>query len=80
MPSTRKHETVAPVEVRPVVQPVDDFVTIKVYALISGLTENAVRMKIKAGTWLEGREYKRAPDGSLWIDRHGVHRWIREGR
>ena len=26
------------IEVRPVVQPVDDFVTIKVYALISGLT------------------------------------------
>ena len=27
------------------VQPVDNYVTIKVYALISGLTENAVRMK-----------------------------------
>ena len=34
-------------------------------------------MKIKVGTWLEGREYRRAPDGSIWIDRHGVHRWIR---
>jgi hypothetical protein len=48
------------------------------YALIhkfcaeSGYSEKAVRRKIEAGVWLEGRQWRRAPDGHIMIDRDEV--------
>jgi hypothetical protein len=36
----------------------------------------AVRKKISRQDWAEGREYHRAPDGSIWINIAGVERWV----
>lgn len=41
-----------------------------------GLTEKAIRRKIEARTWREGKEYHRDPLGQLWIDIKGVMAWI----
>lgn len=38
----------------------------------SGYTDKAVRRKIEEGVWLEGREYRRAPDGHIVIDAEAV--------
>jgi hypothetical protein len=55
------------------------YVRIKLFALMSGYTENALRAKIEVGKWIEGREFRRSPDGEILISVHGVTRWI-EGR
>jgi hypothetical protein len=55
------------------------YVTIKLFEAISGLTEKAIRRKIEDGKWIEGREYRRSPDGGLFISINGYTRWI-EGK
>lgn len=42
----------------------------------SGYTERAVRLKIQNGVWIEGREYRRAPDGHIMINVEGVEEWV----
>lgn len=61
----------APVQVSP-----NRFVTTNLFATISGYSANAIRIKISRGTWVEGREFVRAPDGTIMVDREGVERWI----
>lgn len=53
----------------------DRYVTVGVYATISGRTPNSIRMKIRDGKWIEKREFIRDPDGTVLIDREGVQRW-----
>jgi hypothetical protein len=49
------------------------------YAELSGYTVKAIERKIEAGVWLEGRQFRKAPDGRIMIDVEGVERWV-EGR
>jgi hypothetical protein len=53
----------------------DRYVTVGVYAAISGRTEKSIRRKIEDGKWLDRREFIRDPDGTVLIDREGVQRW-----
>lgn len=53
---------------------------IKRFCELSGNTEKAVRRKIEDGVWREGREYRRAPDGRIYVDGMGVQKWIEQGR
>lgn len=39
-------------------------------------TANAIRHKIKDGTWLNGREYVKSPDGHIFIDLAQVEKYI----
>lgn len=57
----------------------DRFVTVGIYAAISGRSENAIRMKIRDGKWIDRREFVRDPDGTILIDREGVQRWLLSG-
>jgi hypothetical protein len=52
------------------------YVTITVAAAITGLTEKAIRRKIEVGKWLEGREYRRSPDGGIFISLRGFVKWV----
>ncbi|WP_233101482.1 hypothetical protein [Variovorax sp. IB41] len=54
------NETPPPVYLAP-----DRYVTVGVYATISGRTQNSIRMKIRDGKWLEKREFIRDPDGTV---------------
>lgn len=50
---------------------------IPVAAQLTGLTEKAIRRKIEDGSWLEGFQYHRGPDGHIWVDIRGIARWVR---
>ena len=52
------------------------FVTIPLAAAITGLTASAMRTKISRGFWVEGREYRRAPDGHVFVDLRGFEKWV----
>jgi len=52
------------------------YVTIALAATITGLTEKAIRRKIEDGKWLAGREYRKSPDGGLFISIKGYMSWV----
>lgn len=52
------------------------YVTIPLAAGITGLSEKAIRRKIEDGKWLEGREYRRSPDGGIFISIRGYQQWV----
>lgn len=52
------------------------YVTIPLAAVMTGLTEKAIRRKIEDGKWLEGREYRRSPDGGIFISIRGYSTWV----
>jgi len=55
------------------------YVTIELAAAVTGYTVEAIETKIKRGVWVEGLEWKHAPDGRRLIDLRGVEQWV-EGR
>lgn len=54
------------------------YVTIPVAAAITGLTEKAIRRKIEDGKWIAGREYRRSPDGGIFISVRGFEKWVEQ--
>lgn len=52
------------------------YVTIPLAAAITGLTAKAIRRKIEDGKWIEGREYRRSPDGGIFISIKGYQQWV----
>ena len=50
--------------------------TISRFCAESGYTDAAVRGKIRDGVWLEGRVWRRAPDGHVLIDVRGYEEWV----
>jgi len=61
----------APVTIAPA-----PYVTIGLAAIITGLTEKAIRRKIEEGKWVEGREYRRSPDGGIFVSIEGYSKWV----
>lgn len=57
----------------------DRYVTVAIYAAISGRSENSIRMKMKNGVWLDRRDYSKGPDGRIFIDREAIQRWMLRG-
>lgn len=57
-----------------------DYVTIPVAAAMTGYSPKAIRRKIEAGVWLDGREFRRAPDGHVLISVKGHELWVERGR
>lgn len=57
-----------------------DYVTIPIAAAMTGYSVKAIRRKIEAGVWLEGREFRRAPDGHVLISVKGYELWVERGR
>lgn len=52
------------------------FLRVNKFCELTGWTDRAVRRKIQDGVWLEDKEYRRAPDGSVIIDMNGYDRWV----
>lgn len=52
------------------------YVRLPVFEAISGYTSKSVQRKIEDGVWLEGREFRRAPDGHILVDLEGYARWV----
>ena len=47
---------------------------------LTGYTVKAMQRKIERGDWIEGKVWRRAPDGRVVIDMAGYHKWVEEGR
>lgn len=52
------------------------YVTVALAAIITGLTEKAIRRKIEEGKWVENREFRRSPDGGIFISLKGYQLWV----
>jgi len=54
----------------------NNWVLIKRFAEITGYSENAVRHKVKNGTWIEGHVWRKAPDGRIFVNVAEFERWV----
>jgi len=52
------------------------YVTVKLASTITGLTPRAIYNKISEGKWVEGREFRRSPDGGVFISLKGYQKWV----
>ena len=52
------------------------YVRIHLFGALTGYSAKAVERKIASGAWMEGREFKRAPDGHILVDMRGYERWV----
>jgi len=52
------------------------YVTVHLAATLTGLSEKSIRRKIEEGKWLDGREYRRSPDGGIFISIKGYSQWL----
>lgn len=52
------------------------FVRIGKFAEETGYSKRAIETKIFRGVWLEGKHYRRAPDGSILMDMEGYEKWV----
>ena len=52
------------------------YVTIEKAVELTGYTKRAIETKISKGVWLEGMQYKRAPDHRILIDMQGYEKWV----
>jgi hypothetical protein len=55
------------------------YVRIVLAQALTGYTVKAIERKIERGDWVEGKLWRRAPDGRIVIDMTGYHQWV-EGR
>lgn len=68
-------ERPAPQAPQVVVQP-GRLVSVKLAATVLGRTEASIRARMARGIWLLGVHYRKAEDGSVWIDLKAVDKWI----
>jgi hypothetical protein len=52
------------------------YVRLPLFERLTGYTQKSVRRKIEEGVWLEGKQYKRAPDGHILVDMEGYAKWV----
>jgi hypothetical protein len=52
------------------------YVRIPLFCMVTGYTPDAVDAKIRKGKWIEGRHYRRAPDGHILVDLKGYEAWV----
>lgn len=69
-----------PIDQFPVIVDLTQYVTIPLAATLTGYSPKAIRRKIESGIWLDGREYRKAPDGHVLISMKGYQQWVERGR
>ncbi len=57
-------------------QPTARFVRPKVFEQLTGYTAKAIEHKIARGVWIEGKQYRRAPDGNILVDMEDFNKWV----
>jgi len=55
---------------------VNPYVTIFKFCDDTGYTVKAVRRKIEDGVWIEGKHYRRSPDGRIHINVIEYVKWV----
>lgn len=52
------------------------YVLLSLAQLITGYSVKAMERKIERGDWIEGKVWRRAPDGRIHIDLIGYQKWV----
>jgi hypothetical protein len=52
------------------------YVLLALAALVTGYSVKAMERKIERGDWVEGKVWRRAPDGRILIDLIGYQKWV----
>jgi hypothetical protein len=52
------------------------YVLLHLATVLTGYTVKAMRRKIERGDWQEGKLWRRAPDGRIFIDLIGYQKWV----
>lgn len=55
------------------------WVLIPVFCSLTGYSDKAVRRKIQDGKWIEGRHFRKAPDGHITMNLQAYYAWV-EGK
>lgn len=66
----------APAEPAPVVVATARYVLLPLAYAITGYSVKAMSRKIERGDWVEGKVWRRAPDGRINLDVEGYLRWV----
>lgn len=56
-----------------------EWVLIPVFCALTGYTVKAVQRKIQSGVWLQGKHYRKAPDGHITMNMQSYYRWVEGG-
>ena len=56
--------------------PIIQLFTLSLSGQCPGYSENAIRHKVKNGTWMEGRIWRKAPDGRIFVNVVEFERWV----
>lgn len=52
------------------------YVLLPLANVVTGYSVKAMERKIERGDWIEGKVWRRAPDGRIVIDLIGYQRWV----
>jgi len=55
-----------------------EWMLIPAFCAATGYTEKAVRRKIEDGVWLQGKHYRKAPDGRITMNIQEYYRWVEQ--
>lgn len=55
-----------------------EWVLIPVFCSLTGYTEKAVQRKVADGVWLQGKVYRKAPDGRITINLQEYYKWVEQ--
>jgi len=51
----------------------------KMYERVSGITVDSQKHKRVKGIWMEGKHWKKGPDGNLYINWRACDGWVEDG-
>lgn len=54
------------------------WVLIPAFATLTGYSEKAVRRKLEDGVWIEGKHYRKAPDGRITMNLQEYYKWVEQ--
>ncbi len=52
------------------------YVLLSLAAAVTGYSVKAMERKIEQGVWVQGKVWRRAPDGHIVIDMVGYQKWV----
>jgi hypothetical protein len=52
------------------------YALLPLFAAITGYTVKACQRKIETGVWLEGKHYRRSPDGRIHMNLQEYEAWV----
>lgn len=55
------------------------YIRVNKFAEMTGFTPNAIYCKIREGAWTDGFQYRKGPDGHVYVDLEGFERWVCQG-